>query len=490
MAKDLKRKTVDGIFWTALQRYSKMVIVFVSGIILARLLTPFDYGCIGMLAIFMSVSETFIEGGFGSALIQKKRPTQEDYSTIFYWNIFVAAVLYIILFISAPAIARFYEIPLLSKVLRVQGLLLFLYAFNLVQRNQLRKSLNFKLLAIVSLGSSLIALAVTIWMAYRGYGVWALVAQNLIVVGIQSLVFWFHVKWRPSRVFSRQSFKELFGFGFFMFMTNIINAFCYRFQGLLIGKFFNPTTLGYYSKAESVETMASSSVSGIIEQVSYPVYAEMQDDLSAMQNMIKRMTLSIAYITFPMLLLLILCARPIFILLYSERWSASVPYFQVLCLAGMALCLHSVQLQSIAAIGKSRTMFHAMLVKRGVGFLAIVAGLYFFGMKGLLVGVIINNWFSYFYNAGLVSRYIGYTFRQQMLDLLPIVLMAGLSAALAYGAGLFLHLGMYADGLLKVLIFATVYVGCSYVFRFEAFRYFRSIVLPYLKKLRNGKQSR
>ena len=236
--------------------------------------------------------------------------------------------------------------------------------------------------------------------------------------------------------------------------------------------------------------MASSSVSGIIEQVSYPVYAEMQDDLSAMQNMIKRMTLSIAYITFPMLLLLILCARPIFILLYSERWSASVPYFQVLCLAGMALCLHSVQLQSIAAIGKSRTMFHAMLVKRGVGFLAVVAGLYFFGMKGLLVGVIINNWFSYFYNAGLVSRYIGYTFRQQMLDLLPIVLMAGLSAALAYGAGLFLHLGMYADGLLKVLIFAAVYLGCSYVFRFEAFRYFRSIVFPYLKKLRNGKQSR
>ena len=167
MAKNLKQKAASGMVWTALQKYSTMFIQFISGIILARLLTPYDYGCIGMLAIFMTLAEAFIDGGFGSALIQKKRPTQEDYSTIFWWNIGVAVVMYAILFFSAPAISRFYGIPLLCDVLRVQGVILFIYAFNIIQRNQLRKKLNFKLLSIVSIATSLIALGVTIYMAHK-----------------------------------------------------------------------------------------------------------------------------------------------------------------------------------------------------------------------------------------------------------------------------------------------------------------------------------
>jgi Polysaccharide biosynthesis protein. len=167
----------------------------------------------------MVLAEAFIDGGFGSALIQKKGPTQVDYSTIFWWNIGMAFLMYVVLFFSAPAIARFYGIPLLCDVLRVQGLVLFIYALNLIQRNQLRKNLNFRLLSIVSVGTSLIALAITIAMAYHGYGVWALVAQNLILAAIPSLVFWFYVKWRPQLAFSWNSFKELFGFGFYMFLT-------------------------------------------------------------------------------------------------------------------------------------------------------------------------------------------------------------------------------------------------------------------------------
>ena len=174
--KNLKQKAASGMVWTALQKYSTMFIGFVSGIILARLLTPYDYGCIGMLSIFMVLAESFIDGGFGSALIQKKRPTQDDYSTIFWWNLGMALLMYAILFVCAPAISRFYKIPLLCDVLRVQGLVLFIYAFNIVQRNQLRKKLNFKVLSIVTITTSLIALGTTIFMAYKGFGVWALVA--------------------------------------------------------------------------------------------------------------------------------------------------------------------------------------------------------------------------------------------------------------------------------------------------------------------------
>ena len=206
--------------WTALQKYSQIFIRFISGIILARLLTPYDYGCIGMLAIFMTLAETFIDGGFGSALIQKKKPTQEDYSTIFYWNLGMAVLMYAILFLCAPAISRFYNIPLLRDVLRVQGLIVFIYAFNIIQRNQLKKKLNFKVLSIVTITTSIIALGVTIYMAYKGFGVWALVAQHMITAAIPAIVFWFYIKWRPIRTFSWQSFRELFSFGLYMFLTH------------------------------------------------------------------------------------------------------------------------------------------------------------------------------------------------------------------------------------------------------------------------------
>ena len=462
--------------WTALQKYSTMFIHFISGIILARLLTPYDYGCIGMLAIFMTLADAFIDGGFGSALIQKKRPTQEDYSTIFWWNLGMAALMYAILFISAPAIARFYNTPILCAVLRVNGLVLFTYALNLIQRNQLKKKLNFKLLSIVTIVVTIINLSITIVLAYKGFGVWALVAQNLIGSALYSLIFWFYVKWRPSWIFSWQSFKELFGFGFYMFLTHLINNFSGQIQGLLIGKKYNPITMGYYSKANGTEQLASHSISAVMSQVTYPLYAEVQDNKVALSNMIKRLTMTLAYITFPLMFILLLCAKPIFVLLYSDRWLQSVPYFQVLCLAGLAGCLQSVNLQAISAIGKSKTMFVWTLLKRTVGIGAVVSGLLFFGMKGLLVGVIINYWFSYFININLVSKHVGYKFWRQIGDLLPVAITSSLAAVASYGVGYLLHLNMYTDGLVKAFVYVAIYLGWSFIFKPEAYTYFLTII--------------
>ena len=462
--------------WTALQKYSMMFIQFVSGIILARLLTPYDYGCIGMLSIFMVLAESFIDGGFGAALIQKKRPTQEDYSTIFYWNLGMAVVMYAILFFCAPAIARFYNIPLLSSVLRVQGLVLFIYAFNIIQKNQLRKTLNFKILSIVTITTSLISLGVTIYMAYKGFGVWALVTQNLITAAIPAVVFWFYLKWRPILVFSWKSFKELFSFGFYMFLSHLLNSFGQQIQGLLIGKMYNPTTMGYYSEAHSVEKVASLSVSSTMTQVTYPLYAEVQDDRQRMINMIKRLTMTLSYITFPIMFILILLAKPVFILLYSERWLPCVPYFQVLCIAGLANCLMSVNLQPISAIGKSKVTFVWTIVKRVVGVGAVVLGLLFFGMKGLLLGVIVNNYFAYFVNIGLVSKHIGYKWSRQLLDLMPVALAAVVAAIVSYGTGYLLHLGMYPDGVVKLMVYLMIYLDWSFIFKPEAFTYALSII--------------
>lgn len=462
--------------WTALQKYSTMFISFISGIVLARLLAPYDYGCIGMLAIFMTLAESFIDGGFGSALIQKKKPTQEDYSTIFFWNIGMAVLMYAVLFFSAPAISRFYNIPLLCDVLRVQGLVLFIYAFNIVQRNQLKKKLNFKVLSIVTIITSLVSLGVTIFMAYNGFGVWALVANNLISAAIPAIVFWFFIKWRPIWAFSWASFKELFSFGFYMFLTHLLNNFSTKIQGLLIGKVYSPSTMGYYSKASGTESLASHSISSIVTQVTYPLYAEAQNDFAQLTNMIKRLTTTIAYITFPLMFIFILCAKPLFVLLYSDKWLQSIPYFQVLCLAGLAGCLQSVNLQAVAAIGKSKTMFVWTIVKRLISLSAIVGGLFWFGMKGLLIGVVFNYWFSYIVNISLVSKHVGYKWNQQILDLLPVAIVSIIAALISYWIGYLLHLSMYPDGIVKFLVYVLVYLGWSFVFKPEAYTYFLTII--------------
>lgn len=482
-AKDLKQKATSGMVWTALQKYSTMFIQFISGIILARLLTPYDYGCIGMLTIFMMLAETFIDGGFGSALIQKKRPTQEDYSTIFWWNLGMAVVMYAVLYFSAPAISRFYRIPLLCDVLRVQGLVLFLYALNIVQSNQLRKKLNFRVLSIVTILTSVISFGITVYLAYNGFGVWALVAQNLITVAIPAFVFWFVIKWRPILVFSKQSFRGLFSFGFYMFMTHILNKIGQQIQGLLIGKVYNASIMGYYSKAYNTERLASTSISNVMTQVTYPLYSEVQDDLPAMQNMIKRLTVTLAYITFPLMFIMLLCAKPIFILLYSERWLQSVPYFQVLCLAGLAFCLQSVNLQTISAIGKSKVMFWWTLFKRIIGIGFVVGGLFFWGMKGLLVGMVINTWFCYFVNILLVSKYIGYKWWKQLLDIFPIAAVSLFAALVSYCCSSIMGLDLYPDGVVKVLVYVVVYMGWSVLFKPEAFTFFMT-VLPIRKKVK------
>ena len=424
----------------------------------------------------MALAEAFIDGGFGSALIQKKLPTKEDYSTIFYWNLGMSALMYIILFFSAPAISRFYKIPVLCDVLRVQGIILFIYAFNIVQRNQLRKKLNFKVLSIVTITTSVIALCVTIVMAYKGFGVWSLVAQHLITAAIPALVFWFFIKWRPIRVFSWKSFKELFGFGFYMFLTNLLNNFSVKIQGLLIGKIYSPVTMGYYSKAHSTESLASQSISSVMTQVTYPLYAEAQNDLKQLANMIRRLTMTIAYITFPFLFILLLIAKPVFILLYSERWLASVPYFQVLCIAGLGISLTAVNTQAIAAIGKSKVMFVWTLIKRAIGIATIVLGLLFWGMKGLLAGVVFSNWFSYLINICLVSKHVGYHFWKQICDLIPVAVVSVIAAAISFGTGYLLHLDLYLDGLVKLFVYVIIYLGWSFLFKPESYTYFLTVI--------------
>ena len=466
-----------------------MAISFVANIVLARLLSPDDFGCIGMLTIFITLSATFIDGGFGSALIQKKEPTEEDYSTIFYWNMLLSILLYGILYFTAPHIANFYDIPLLSAVLRVEGLVLIINALSLIQNNRLRKQLQFKKLAIIDITSAVLSISISILMATKGFGIWALVAQQLLLCSFSTLFLWIVGKWHPRLVFSVTSFKELFNFGFFILLANLVNTFCNNIQGLLIGKVYNSSTMGYYSQGKKLEELSSTSISNVVDRVAYPILAESQNDKPRMIRMLSQFITSLAYLTVPLMLLFILIAKPLIVLIYSAKWLPSVPYFQILCIAGIAISLQGINYYAVAAVGKSGRLLLWTLIKRGIGLIFVVGGLVAFGMKGLLAGMVITSYTIYVINAALVHKHVGYRLSRQFLDLLPIVIVGCCAFLPAFFLGRLLHLSMYPTAGIQFALFALIYLALSFLLKLQAFQNFVEIARNIFHKYTHKKPS-
>lgn len=484
MASDLKAKTLSGMLWSFVQRFGTMAISFISNIVLARLLTPDDYGVIGMLMIFIAVSNTFIDGGFGSALIQKKEPTQADYSTIFWWNMFLSIVLYGLLFLGAPAVANFYNLPLLADVLRVQGFVLILNALSIIQQNQLRKQLKFKRLATVTVISATLSASIAIALAYMGWGVWALVVQQLMLSGFNAIQLWVLNKWYPLLTFSKESFKQLFGFGGFMLISNLINTLCNNIQGFLIGKLCPPATLGYYTQARKLEEIPSTSLTNVVDQVSYPILAKFQDDKQKLIAIINRLVLSVSFISIPLMLMLIIFANPLILFLYSEKWLPCVPYFKILCIAGLAISLQGIHFCAVASVGKSKIMFKWTIVKRILGLIYLVVGITIWGIYGLLWASVAGSWTILIINAYLTSVHIGYRFKQQIIDMLPTIILAIVGYFVPMLILNFYDLSETIASIIHAVAFSIIYISSAHIFKIYAFEQIKETGREYIKKFR------
>lgn len=475
-------KILGGAFWSLVHRMGIVVISFISNILLARLLTPDDYGAIGMLMIFIALSNTFIDGGFGSALIQKKTPTQEDYSTIFYWNFTLSVLLYAILWITAPWIARFYHMDILSAVLRIQGLVLIINSLSVIQQNVLRKRLLFKKMAIVSIASALLSLGVALYLAMGGYGVWALVAQQLAFSSFNAILYWWMGVWRPKWVFSMQSFKSLFGFGGYILLSNLIITFVNNVQGLIIGRLFTPAVMGLYTQARKLEEVASTTLSTVVDQVSYPVLSDVQDDKEKHVAILRSLSMVSAYVCFPIIILLIVVAEPLITLLYSAKWLACVPYFRILCVAGLVMCIYNLNYFAVASVGRSGVLLKWTIVKRVLGLIFMLLGVKVGGIKGLLWGVVAGFYLIYFINALLSSKIVGYRFGKQMLDLLPILLLSALVGALVGWMGYVVDFNMYVVFVIQILVYIFAYILLSFLMRMEVVGMLRDTIKRFVKK--------
>lgn len=479
----LGQQTVSGVAWTTVQRFASLFLAFVANLVLARLLSPDDFGCIGLLMIFISLSQIFVDGGFGSALIQKKEPTQEDYSTIFYWNLFLATILYLILFFLAPLIARFYEIPILKEILRVQGLILFLDAFGLIHKNNLRKTLQFKKISLIVLAANLIAVVVAITMAYNGFGVWCLVAQQLLISGMSTALFWIFNRWKPSILFSEKSLKELFGFGGFILLSNMMVTFTNEVQSLIMGKLYTARDVGHYTQARKLESIMSNTASTVVCQVTFPIFSKFQDDIPQLQNILRRITKVMAFVVFPAMILVILIAKPAIVLMLTDKWIDCVPYFQILCIGGMAEALSDINYNAVAAIGKSRVLFRWTCIKSVLGLLLIIGGS-FFGVRGIIWAVTIRFYLVFLIHASLAAHYLDFSIFTQLRDLIEIALVAAAAGALAYivSTKLFMGMNMYYLAGIQIVIYAVAYFLLAYVFSKPMFGEVKYIIGMFKKR--------
>ena len=423
--KSLKQKAVSGLIWASIQKFGTLGISFISNIVLARILSPDDYGMIGMLAIFIALSNTFIDGGFGSALIQKRRPSETDYSTVFYFNILFSLILYIILYFCAPTIERFYkDLSGLSHILRIQGIVLVLNALTVVQFNKLRKNMNFKLLSRINIYSALFSVAVAIVMAYLGFGVWSLVFQQISLSAANSLLLWLYCRWKPIPNFSYKSLKELFGFGSFIMFSNLLNSLGNNINGLLIGKFFSPSTLGYFSQAKKIEDLSSIGILTVIEQVTYPMLVEVKDDYRRMTNVLAKFNNLLLAVVIPFMLCLLLTAQPIIVLLFSDKWLLSVPILQILAIHGIFICMQGSNYNAIAAIGKSKILFKWTIIKRVANLALLIVFLLLWGFDGLMWGIVATGAVITGCNMYLVDIHIGFKMWMQVKLMIPVIITA------------------------------------------------------------------
>ena len=329
MEKSLKQKTLVSTVWASIQQFGRMGISFLSNIVLARLLMPEDYGTIGMLAIFMAIAAVFIDSGLGNALIQKSDITDKDYSTIFYFNFGMSVILYFVLFLAAPTIAQFYHMDVLCKILRIYGLVLIINSLTIIQNARLRKALSFKYLSTSSILSAIVSTSLGIFLAFKGYGVWSLVAMNLVEAIVRSSLLWVQCRWLPKPLFSVSSLKSLFGFGGFLLANSLLYTFRRNVLSVVLGKLYTSRDLGMYSQAKNLEEIPISSISSIVEQVSFPVFSKLQDDKDRFRQMQRNSILALGFLCIPLMFLIMVIAKPVIVFLYTDKWIEAVPFLQL-----------------------------------------------------------------------------------------------------------------------------------------------------------------
>lgn len=459
MAQDnLKQKTKKGLYWSAASNFANQGMRFVFGLILARLLSPDAYGVIGMLTVFLCIVQVFIDCGFSQALIAKQDRTQTDFSTEFFFNIGIGLIGYCLLFISAPFIAEFYNMPLLTSVLRVVGLGVIINSLCVVQSAQFAIRLDFKTPAKLAVITNIFSGVVGIFLAYCGYGVWALVFQQIAGNFLNGILLWILAGWRPTLEFSRDSFRYLWSYGSKILVSSLIQQVYDNLYPLVIGKFFSARQLGLYSRAQGFATLPSSNISGILGNVSFPILSKINNDSLRLMRIYRQMIETAAFIIFPLMLGLFAIADPLVKVLLNQQWYDCIIILQLLCCALLWQPISAINLSILKVIGRTDIILKLEIIKRIAGIVSIVCSIPF-GIIGMCIGYMILYMFCFILNTIYISKITNTPIRLYFKDIMPPLL-----ASIAMCIIVLSIISFVESNVLAIIVGITIGILCYYLF--------------------------
>lgn len=419
----LKDKAIKGVAWSFVDNIANSGITFIVGIVLARLLSPAEFGILGMITVFIAVSNSIIDSGFSQALIRKIDVKGIDYNTVFFFNLAIGFVLFLVLFFSSPYIGEFFKEPRLVNVTRVMASILIINALSIIHRTILTKNINFKLQTKISLAASLLSGVVGIGMAYYGFGVWSLVGQILSKQLLYTVLMWALNIWWPKIEFSKKSFNEMFNFGSKLLVSGLIDTIYKNIYYLIIGRYYSAYELGQYSRAEQFSIIFSSNLTVIIQRVSYPVLSSIQDDIPRLKEAYRKVIKSTMLVTFTLMLGLAAIAKPLLIILIGEKWLMAVPFLQIICLSEMLYPLHAINLNILNVKGHSGIILKLEVIKKFIAVPVILVGI-FMGIQYMLWGSVIASILSYFLNSYFSAPFLKYSTKEQLKDIIPGLIIA------------------------------------------------------------------
>ena len=463
MPESLKNKTVKGVVWTSLDQVATLGFAFAIGVILARLLSPSDYGLLAMIAIFNAIAFAFINSGFGNALIRKPDLTEDDNSTAFYFNIAAGVVMTGVIWLIAPWVAIFYDKPILTQLLRVEGLLLIISSFTIVQNSQLSRALNFKAKMIINISSQVIAGAIAIYAAYHGFGVWSLVIQHFASSIIRLILLWIISPWRPRGKWNKSSFRYLWGFGSKMLASGLLDTIYTNIYPIVIGKFYSAADLGQYTRAKGYANLPSQGLTGVLQQVTFPVLSQIQEDNDRLAKSYRRMLRFTVFLVFPIMIGMAALAHPLVISLVTDKWTQCVPYLQVICFASMWYPVHAINLNLLQVKGRSDLFLRLEIIKKAIVTIAIFICVPF-GIMGICIGSVCTSIICLAINTYYTGKLIHVGFFRQMMDMTPTLL-----ASFAMGAIIYFAVMPFDNDIIKLAIGTPlgflVYLGIAKAFR-------------------------
>lgn len=475
-----KMTVISNLVWRFAERCGAQLVSFIVSIVLARILAPEDYGTIALVTVFTAILQVFVDSGLGTALIQKKDADEIDFSSVFYFNFVVCLILYLGMFAAAPFIADFYGDVTLVPVIRILSLTIVISGVKGIQQAYVSRNMLFKRFFFSTIGGTIFSAVLGIAMAYVGFGIWALVAQQLSNTFIDTLILWITVRWRPTKSFSWTRLKYLLSFGWKLLVSSLLDTAYNNLRNLIIGKMYSSSDLAFYNQGDKFPKVIVTNINASIDSVLLPTMSSAQDDKERVKQMTRRAIKTSTYVMAPLMMGLAFCAEPIVSLVLTDKWLPCVPFLRIFCITYMFWPVHTANLNAINAMGRSDWFLRLEIIKKIMG-MTILLSTMWFGVMAMAYSLLLSSVLSQIINSWPNRKLLGYGYLEQVRDFAPGILLAVIMGICVYFIS-FLHLPTIVTLLIQFIVGAAIYIGVSAILKLEEFEYLLGMVKSFLKK--------